>query len=220
MPSATTCCAFKILLRGVDRHCGLFLPKQSSILRGVPPVQGTRWRHRVTRRSGAAPMCWQTRTLSYGTLELDSHQTSKAHPRHSRKEIHRTRQTRHRERKSTCGRIDVGRPQVLHVVGVAVPVYEPRELLVLLLQPLRGDLRLLQQGLPLQLQEWHVQVRVQDLGDGGGRERERAESGRQKKRADSSLPRAGSKNYLSPVRQTPPRLSEGGVMLYSFAGDR
>jgi len=80
-----------------------------------------------------------------------------------------------RKREPTRGRVDVGRPQVLHVVGVAVPVYEARELLVLLLQPLRGDLRLLQQGLPLQLQERHVQVRVQDLDNGGGGDRERSQ---------------------------------------------
>lgn len=56
---------------------------------------------------------------------------------------------------------------MLHVVGVAVPPNEPGQLLVLLLKSLRRDLRLLQQRLPLQLQERHVQVGVQYLGGGG-----------------------------------------------------
>ncbi len=85
---------------------------------------------------------------------------------------------------------------MLHVVGVAVPVYEPREFLVLLLQPLRGDLCLLQQGLPLQLQEGHVQVRVQDLGDGvRGGERERRVRAT-KKRLDGLMVLSGEKQRL------------------------
>lgn len=55
---------------------------------------------------------------------------------------------------------------MLHVVAVAVPPDEPRELLVFPLQPLRRDRRLLQERLPLQLQEGHVQIRVEDLGEG------------------------------------------------------
>lgn len=68
----------------------------------------------------------------------------------------------------TCGRIDVGGPKMLHIVAVAVPLYESSKLLVLLFKSLRRDLRLLQQGLPLELQERYVQVGVQHLDVGGG----------------------------------------------------